>query len=469
MGSRFRDVSVVLGILGWFWAGAWASGAEWSRPEPSNSLSNQEVAPLLWTSHYGQALWAAEREKKMILVVFHRPSPDAVDRHFQQRILADPEVKERLKNYVCVRLPLDATIRIQGKQEILIQHPSFAPMEGRPGVVIIDYAHPEAPYYGCVVGAFPLAPDACYSVQQIKVMLDLPQGNLSQRQQWYVERMREWARQFSPAPSPMSIPLSWYEDYGAAYQAAYQRGRMLLILFADPGQDSLGQRFEKEVLADPTLREKLEEYVLLKLPRKATLTQQGRPVVLLEDPAFSEMLGLEGLAMIDLAHRDQKQYGTVVSVFPFLQGRLYTLDQTRVILNLPPGTLTQRTLIYAVRTHPEQPASTTGQFDTLLAQEAENHSAYQARIRLQGHHHWESRFHRISQLLPSGLWAQEVCAESWPGQNLLEAAIECVRCWRLSSGHWSAVRAAHPRYGYDMKKGDNGVWYATGIFGRPAH
>ena len=32
-----------------------------------------------------------------------------------------------------------------------------------------------------------------------------------------------------------------------------------------------------------------------------------------------------------------------------------------VILDLPPGTLTQRTLIYAVRTHPERPASADGQ------------------------------------------------------------------------------------------------------------
>jgi hypothetical protein len=62
--------------------------------------------------------------------------------------------------------------------------------------------------------------------------------------------------------------------------------------------------------------------------------------------------------------------------------------------------------------------------------------------------------------------ASEVCAESWPGENLVEAAVECVRCWRLSQGHWSAVRAAHRLFGYDMKRGSNGIWYATGIFGR---
>jgi len=57
-----------------------------------------------------------------------------------------------------------------------------------------------------------------------------------------------------------------------------------------------------------------------------------------------------------------------------------------------------------------------------------------------------------------------VCAESWPGQGLLRAALECVRCWRLSPGHWRAVSSRSDAYGYDIKRGSNGVWYATGIF-----
>ena len=132
---------------------------------------------------------------------------------------------------------------------------------------------------------------------------------------------------------------------------------------------------------------------------------------------------------------------------------------------LPPGTLTQRTLIYAVRVHPEKPASTDGELDRNLLEEAEGHSQYQADIRRQGHHFWELRFPRIIGRLPGGLTAREVCAESWSGENLVEAAIECVRCWRLSDGHWSAVMAVNRCFGYDMKRGSNGVWYATGIFG----
>ena len=101
----------------------------------------------------------------------------------------------------------------------------------------------------------------------------------------------------------------------------------------------------------------------------------------------------------------------------------------------------------------------------MLAREAQSHSSYQARIRNQGHHHWDGRFHRINRRIPGGLLAQEVVAESWPGEGLLEACIDCVDSWRQSPGHWSAVSSHQPVYGYDIKRGANGIWYATGIFG----
>jgi len=137
-----------------------------------------------------------------------------------------------------------------------------------------------------------------------------------------------------------------------------------------------------------------------------------------------------------------------------------------VLLSLPIGSLTQRTLIFAVRTHPEGPASAISDPSPLLFAETANHSTHQANIAVQGHHDWENRFHAINARLPSGLIATEVCAESWPGQPLVDAAEECVHSWRQSSGHWNSVRARHALFGYDMKRGRNGIWYATGIFAR---
>ncbi len=249
-------------------------------------------------------------------------------------------------------------------------------------------------------------------------------------------------------------------------QAATREEKMLLILFCRAADCKLSEQFAMEGLNDPEVVRKLDGMVKARLMLNSTVKIDGRDVEVLKHPAFAEMLGLPGLAILDLKNKKSQHYGEVVSVFPFLGDRVYTAEQTRVIFDLPPGSLTQRTMIFAVRTHPERPASVQGQFDNYLASEAQKHSEHQARIGLQGHHAWESRFHQINSQLGGGMTASEVCAESWPGQNLLQAAIECVRCWRLSSGHWHSVASWQRVYAYDIKRGGNGIWYATGIFGR---
>ncbi len=153
-----------------------------------------------------------------------------------------------------------------------------------------------------------------------------------------------------------------------------------------------------------------------------------------------------------------------MSIYPLSLPGALTDKNLLALLSLPTGSLTQRTLILAVRIHPESPHSTDGTLLTTLASESESHSLHQARITNQGHHNWESRFHRISGRLPDGLLAQEVCAESWPHKGLIAAALDVVDSWRHSSGHWGAVSGRHRYYGYDMKRGRNGIWYATGIF-----
>jgi len=268
---------------------------------------------------------------------------------------------------------------------------------------------------------------------------------------------------FSAPKAPAAL-IHWHDDYTRAVRDAEQQGKMLLVYFCDPGGKCDCNRFKSETLDNPLVCSKLQDYVCLQIPLDAWIIVEGEKTVLLEHQAFKEMLGKAGIALIDYRPGNPQLNGTVVSTFPITQRLWYTPEKMAVILDLPPGTLTQRTLIYAVRTHPDKPASADGELSSYLLEEARKQSQYQADIRLQGHHFWESRFHRISAQL-NGLSAREVCAESWPGENLVEAAIECVRCWRLSEGHWSAVRAAQRVFGYDMKRGSNGIWYATGIFG----
>jgi hypothetical protein len=259
--------------------------------------------------------------------------------------------------------------------------------------------------------------------------------------------------------------VTWHGNYLEAIQLARRQNKMLLIYFCDSCGQEPCNRFKAQTLDDSRVRGKLRDYVCVQVPTGAKVTIDSQQIKLLEHAAFEEMLGRSGIAIVDYRSKNPDLRGSVVSTFPITETLWYTPEQIAVILDLPPGTLTQRTLIYAVRIHPDKPASTDGQPSPELLEEAQNHSEYQAAIERQGHHYWASRFSRIVARLPGGLTAREVCAESWPGQRLVDAAIECVRCWRLSDGHWSAVRAPNHCFGYDMRCGNNGVWYATGIFG----
>jgi hypothetical protein len=258
--------------------------------------------------------------------------------------------------------------------------------------------------------------------------------------------------------------VNWLTDYHAGMDAAEARRQMALIWFYDPVQPSENERFERELVgANGVSKLVAERFAAIRLPVSAVVQSGGKEVALLEQPAFGEMQQAAGLAIVDMTEPEGPLHRQVVSVLPFSKGAI-SAEKLAVLLTLPRGSLTQRTLIYAVRTHPEFPASTKGHLSQVLSRETEKHSTHQAHITLQGHHQWESRFHAINAELPGNLLAKEVCAESWPGQPLLEAAMECVHSWRQSSGHWDAVRSEHAMFGYDMKRGANGVWYATGIF-----
>ncbi|MEJ5340934.1 MAG: hypothetical protein WHT09_05145 [Thermogutta sp.] len=264
--------------------------------------------------------------------------------------------------------------------------------------------------------------------------------------------------------APIQEADMWLSSYAQGVAQARREKKMLLVYLYPEKNVSLREKFEGTALRDSRVLQELVHYVRVRLPESVTVDRDGKTVRLLDAPSLSEMEGQPGLFIVDYASEGEKYYGEVVSVFPFLDGRPYTADEMLAILTLPPGTLTQRTMVYAVRVHPERPRSILGRPDPYLFSEAEQHSQYQARIRLQGHHFWESRFARIIRAMRGQNTASEVCAESWPGQGLLRAALECVRCWRLSPGHWRAVSSRADAYGYDIKRGSNGVWYATGIF-----
>jgi hypothetical protein len=247
------------------------------------------------------------------------------------------------------------------------------------------------------------------------------------------------------------------DDYAAALEAARATGSMVLVS-VEPGTgdfaDPVGQYVER-----PDVQERFA--------RSGTpwifcrVGMDGTGARLVGDPSLAEMRRGPGVFVVD--HTGGPYDGRVVSILPRTPGKYYRFATNHVeqLSSLPTGSLTQRSMILAVRIHPENPQSTFGSCDPALCQECAAHSAHQARIRRQGHHGWDVRSQRIASRAGS---ASEVCAESWENQDLLDSCVDCVASWRQSPGHWNGVRSPHAAYGYDIRRGGNGIWYATGIF-----
>lgn len=283
--------------------------------------------------------------------------------------------------------------------------------------------------------------------------------------------------QESPTQVPLQIvPVEWETDYSLALNKAKNSTRFLLIyLYADediPASDGQApipaaaacREFETIVLDDEFVRGGLDRFILLKLPMNATIIDEDdTETSVFALPGFEHMLGHPGLVAVDYAHRDAPYYGQVTGILPFLQGVCPTEQQAGTFLRLPPGTLTQRTLTYAVRIHPHQPLSSEGQALPVVVQVATDHALYQAERGVLGHQNFGRRSSQVIDLIGGGM-PSEICAQSLSGLSLFEGAIASMRLWRNSSAHWSIARKSHRYYGFDMALSKNGTWYAVGFF-----
>lgn len=207
--------------------------------------------------------------------------------------------------------------------------------------------------------------------------------------------------------------LRWHTDYENACCEAKCAERMLLVNFLPEGNTATQLRLDRWIAEDASLRAKLKNCVLVRLPRDAKIGTLRKRHRLIDDPAFQHLGGQAGLAIIDYRPSRKPYYGRVVTALPFTSGKYYRWKNSHlaVALDLPPGTITQRTMVWAIRVHPEAPASTTGRQDAVLVQAATQHSAYQARVGVQGHQRFDQRY-QLVRAKTGAATASEVVAES---------------------------------------------------------
>ena len=258
-------------------------------------------------------------------------------------------------------------------------------------------------------------------------------------------------------------------NYSEATALAKQLHAMLLVSLepnapSANGTDSVGQRLETQAVGQ-RFKDSDTPWVFCRLGINDTSAIDGALTKLVNHPSLVELRHGPGIFVVDYAHAEDGLKGRIVSILPRTPGKYYQFSPSHIdeLATLPAGTLTQRSMVLAVRVHPERPQSVSGMRDPMLAREAAAHSAHQARIGKQGHHNWQTRSQRILRNQGFSGSPQEVCAESWENQDLLDSCVDCVASWRQSSGHWNAVKSEQSAYGYDIRRGSNGIWYATGI------
>jgi hypothetical protein len=106
----------------------------------------------------------------------------------------------------------------------------------------------------------------------------------------------------------------------------------------------------------------------------------------------------------------------------------------------------------------------TGQLNDILQKAAHEHASYEAHVEKQGHQFWQQRVEKLRRQLSDCSEFSECANESWPDQNMQNAAYEVYKSWKKSPGHWASINGYCDYYGYSMVLGRNGVWYACAIF-----
>lgn len=384
------------------------SAAGGAAPVESAPAGATDEFGLFWHSDYAAAHAAARREKKLLLVSVETRA---------EGLSPDAETADCLRDFVLARLPLDGARR-------LLLNEAFRDFHNAPGVGIIDLKH-QGGDYGRVVHVLPAIH---MSLPGLRAMVALTDR------------------------SPTLPEPSWLTDYHAARAEAVRSRRMLLV--AVDGEDSV---FAPRPHSIPALW----SYVLLRQTTETTYDVDGKPRRLLEFGDFAPLKGQPGVVIYDFKHVGKPYYGQVVSAMPYrylgpTAGK-NVFDDTyreRKLLTLEPGTLTQRTLTWAVRVSKghgsNQPLrSADGRPNETLRLGARRNSQLQCRMGV-GH-------------FAGGLTGAEI-ASPGPGQDIVDAALNMVRIWSTSPPHYGVMVRYHAEHGYDMWPSSTNHWYGTGRF-----
>ena len=294
---------------------------------------------------------------------------------------------------------------------------------------------------------------------------DLPDPENSIVQDKLVEKVEK------PVSEAPAESLSWHNDYLAAYVEASREKRFLLMLFRENavGGEPLSPT---ESVFDPSLRPMLEQFSRVELPLNAAMPdisksnqdaeQNGLPDLLLKHRSFRHLGMRPGIAVVDLTDPASPNHARVVSALPLPESGQFNNADLMLALNLPQGAISQRTLLFAIRSTVPDSSLSMRDFSQTLIELAHRNSRFMANAGQVGSFDLENRAQQVEKEFGSQADLRELVFATETETTIHDAALQAVTSWISNSESFDILDSPAKAMGMEMfQNSESGRWYVT--------
>lgn len=292
--------------------------------------------------------------------------------------------------------------------------------------------------------------------------LDLPDSGDSVVQDKLVEK---------PVSENLAESLSWHSDYLAAYVEASQEKRFLLMLFRENAFGGEPLISTDSVFA-PSMRPMLEQFSRVELPLNAAMPivskknqdteQDDLPNLLLKHRSFRHLGMRPGIAVVDLTDQASPNHARVVSVLPLPESGQFNNADLTLALRLPQGAISQRTLLFAIRSTIPDSSLSMREFSPALIELAHRNSRYMANAGQVGSFDQENREQRIEKEFGPQAELKELVFATESETTIHDAALQAVTSWISNSESFDILDSPAEAMGMEMfQNSESGRWFVT--------
>ena len=294
---------------------------------------------------------------------------------------------------------------------------------------------------------------------------DLPGPGDSIVQDKHVEKVEK------PDSEAPAESLSWHSDYLAAYVEASQEKRFLLMLFRENaiGGEPLAPT---DSVFDPSLRPMLEQFSRVELPLNAAMPnvssksedpeQDALPNLLLKHRSFRHLGMRPGIAVVDLTDPASPNHARVVSVLPLPENGQFNNADLMLALNLPQGAISQRTLLFAIRSTVPDSSLSMREFSQTLIELAHRNSRFMANAGQVGSFDRENRAQQIEKEFGPQAKLKELVFATEAETRIQDAALQAVTSWISNSESFDILDSPARAMGMEMfQNSESGRWFVT--------